>query len=67
MLSRESLGRVLERMSPESQRAARRESAARGMSVEDVVLEKCLADVEGQLYALRRRRPELRVVEGGRV
>ncbi|WP_328717601.1 hypothetical protein VO226_08430 [Halomonas elongata] len=66
MLSRESLGRVLERMSPESQNAARRESAARGISVEDVVLEKCLSDVEGQLYALRRRRPELRVVEGGR-
>ncbi|MBY6229219.1 MULTISPECIES: hypothetical protein [Halomonas] len=66
MISRDSLTRVFERMSPESQKAAQSEAAARRMSVEDVVLEACLNDVQGQLYALRRRVPELMVMEGGR-
>ncbi|MGK0546318.1 hypothetical protein ACSEE7_12525 [Halomonas cupida] len=66
MISRDSLTRVFARMSPESQEAAQAEAAARRMSVEDVVLEACLNDVQGQLYALRRRVPELMVMEGGR-
>ncbi len=66
MVSRDSLQRVFERMSPEAQETARHEAKSRHMSVGDVVLEKCLTDVQGQLYALRRRRPVLRVVEGGR-
>ncbi|MBY6109099.1 hypothetical protein KUV74_01670 [Halomonas sp. DP1Y21-3] len=66
MISRDSLTRVFERMSPESQEAAKAAAQARRISVEDVVLEACLNDVQGQLYALRRRVPALRVVEGGR-
>ncbi|MDR5867954.1 hypothetical protein [Halomonas koreensis] len=66
MVSRDSLKRVFAQMSPEAQENARQEAKSRRIGVEDVVLEACLDDVQGQLYALRRRRPELRVVEGGR-
>ncbi|GEK49278.1 hypothetical protein [Bisbaumannia pacifica] len=66
MLSRESLKRVVDRLSPEAREKAAHEARLRHMRVEDLVLEKCLSDVQGQLYALRRRKPELQVVRGGR-
>lgn len=57
---------AVERMGPEYREAAQQEARQRGMSVGDVVLEANLEDIHGQLYALRHRKPQLEVLEGGR-
>ena len=69
MIDRETLSQAFALMSADAQHNACNEAASRGMPVTDVMLERCLNDVQGQLYALRkqgRAAPELRVVKGGR-
>lgn len=69
MIDRETLNQAFALMSDDAQHNACNEAATRGMPVADVMLERCLDDVQGQLYALRtkgRTSPELRVVKGGR-
>ncbi|WP_280568184.1 hypothetical protein [Chromohalobacter sp. 296-RDG] len=65
MLSRESLTRVFGMMSPASQQKARQQSEVRGVGIETVVHESIMAKGGDAMYALRRK-PELRVVRGGR-
>ncbi|MDY7116573.1 hypothetical protein RAN53_09440 [Halomonas sp. SSL-5] len=67
MIDREVVAMAVERMTPEAKQAARQQAQQRGMTLCDAVLEECLTDLQGQLYALRHRKPTLEVLEGGRV
>lgn len=61
------VGMAVEAMHPQAREVAERKASARGVSVGDLILEECLEDIQGQLYALRhRKQPTLEVVEGGR-
>lgn len=66
MIDRQVVALAVASMSPEGLQAAQVEAAQRHMSVEDVVLEANLQMVQQQLYSLRRPRPSLTVIEGGR-
>lgn len=66
MIDRDLVAMAVERMTPEARQAAGQQAHNRGMTLCDAVLEECLQDIAGQLYALRHRKPTLEVLEGGR-